>query len=66
MKTFIESTAWTDIMHYLLFYLTINVFYIIISKKQERTTKNMLLLSILVGIEVIIHEMINKRNEKLQ
>ena len=64
MKSFIEWHRWTDIMHYLLFVLTVYVVFVVLTKKQERTTTNMLLLSILVGLEVVIHEMVNKRNRE--
>ena len=66
MKQVIEWHLWSDIMHYILFFLTVYVFYIILNKHKERTTKNIILLSILVGIEVIIHEMINRKKDKLQ
>jgi len=64
LKNFYEWEKWPGIMHNILFSLVIYIIYIFIINKEERTLLNILLFSIIIGIDIIIHQIINIRNQK--
>jgi len=64
LKNFYEWEKWPGIMHNILFLLLIYIIYIFIINKEERTLINILLFSIIIGIDIIIHQIINMRNKK--
>ena len=65
IKQFYEWEKWPGLMHHILFLLAIYIIYIFIVNPKERTMLNMLLFSILLGIDIIIHQIINIRNQKI-
>lgn len=65
LKTFYEWEYWSGIMHNFLFVFTIYIIYLLIINIKERTLLNILLFTILIGIEITIHELINIRNNKI-
>ena len=64
LKNFYEWEKWPGIMHNILFLLLIYIIYLFIINRKERTILNMLLLSIIISIDIIIHQIINIRNQK--
>ena len=64
LKDFYEWGKWPGIMHNILFLLLIYIIYVFIAHSQERNTTNLLLFSIILGIDIIIHQIINIRNQK--
>ena len=51
-------------MHNLLLLLVIYIMYLFFVNKQERTLTNILLFTIIIGMDTIIHQIINIRNKK--
>jgi len=64
LKQFYEWSKWEGMMHNILLILIIYILYLFYSNKKERTLSNILLLTIIVSVEVLIHQNINKRNNK--
>jgi hypothetical protein len=64
IKEFYEWENWTGIMHHLLLLLIVYISYNLIIARKERTLTNILLFSIILGIDIIIHQIINLRNNK--
>ena len=64
IKQFYEWENWPGIMHHFLLLLVIFISYNLIITRKERTLNNLLLFSIVLGIDVIIHQIINIRNNK--
>jgi hypothetical protein len=64
IKQFYEWENWPGIMHHFLLILVIYISYNLIITRKERTLTNLLLFSIVLGIDVIIHQIINMRNNK--
>jgi len=64
IKRFYEWENWPGIMHHFLFILVIYISYNLIITRKERTLTNLLLFSIILGIDIIIHQIINIRNNK--
>lgn len=62
MKDFYEWPHWEGIMHVLFFFLNLLVLYLLLSNKGNRTTTNLILYTILIGIVTAIHQVINLRN----
>ena len=62
MKDFYEWPHWEGIMHVLFFLLNLLVLYLLLSNKGNRTTTNLILYTILIGIVTAIHQVINLRN----
>ena len=62
MKDFYEWPHWEGIMHVLFFLLNLLVLYLLLSNKGNRTTTNLILYTILIGIVTVIHQIINLRN----
>ena len=64
LKNFYEWPKWEGIMHNLLFSLVIYILYLFFVNKQERTLTNILLFTIIISIDTLIHQNINIRNNK--
>ena len=62
LKTFYEWNKWPGIMHNILFLLIVYIIYVLITNKHERKLKNILLFTIVIGIDIIIHQIINYKN----
>ena len=64
LKNFYEWSNWEGIMHNILLLLLIYIMYIFFVNKQERTLTNILLFTIVISIDTLIHQNINIRNHK--
>ena len=64
LKKFYEWPKWEGIMHNLLFSLVIYILYLFFVNKQERTLTNILLFTIIISIDTLLHQNINIRNHK--
>ena len=64
LKKFYEWPKWEGILHNLLFSLVIYILYVFIDNKKERTLTNMLLFTIIISIDTLLHQNINIRNHK--
>ena len=64
VKTFYEWEKWEGLMHNILLLLLIYILYVFVVNKQERTLTNILLFTIVIGIDTLIHQLINIRNKK--
>lgn len=64
LKNFYEWSKWEGIMHNLLLLLIIYIGYFFYVDKKERTLPNILLFTIIISIETLIHQNINMRNNK--
>ena len=64
-KNFYEWSNWEGIMHNLLFLLIIYITYLLVVNKKERTLTNILLFTIIISIDTLIHQNINIRNHKV-
>jgi len=64
IQQFYEWENWPGVMHHFLLLLVIYISYTLIITRKERTLTNLLLFSIVLGIDVIIHQIINIRNNK--
>lgn len=62
LKTFYEWNKWPGLMHNILLLLIIYIIYVLITNKHERKLKNILLFTIVIGIDIIIHQIINYKN----
>ena len=63
LKNFYEWPKWEGFMHNLLCILIIYSIYLFISNKENMTLTNILLFTIVVGIDTLIHHHINKKNK---
>ena len=61
---FYEWGKWEGISHHLLLILIVYIIYIFASKKSSRTVTNILLLTIVVALETMIHQNMNIKNNK--
>ena len=52
-------------MHNILLLLVIYILYIFFVNKKERTLLNILLFTIIISIDTLIHQNINIRNRKV-
>ena len=52
-------------MHNILLLLVIYILYIFFVNKKERTLLNILLFTIIISIDTLIHQNINIRNHKV-
>jgi len=50
-------------MHNFLLLLVIYIMYLFCVNKQERTLTNILLFTIIIGVDTVIHQIINIRNQ---
>ena len=64
LKNFYEWTKWEGIMHNILLLLFIYIIYLFFVNKKERTLTNILLFTIIISIDTLIHQNINIRNNK--
>ena len=64
IKNFYEWSKWEGIMHNLLLLLVIYIMYLFFVNKKERTLTNILLFTIIISIDTLIHQNINIRNHK--
>ena len=64
LKNFYEWSKWEGIMHNILLLLVIYILYLFIVTKQERTLTNILLFTIIISIDTLLHQNINIRNRK--
>jgi hypothetical protein len=64
LKNFYEWGNWEGLMHNLLLLLVMYVIYLFIVNKHERTLTNILLFTIIIGVDTVIHQIINIRNQK--
>ena len=51
-------------MHHALLLLVLYILYLFVVTKSERTLPNILLFTIIIGIDTLIHQNINIRNNK--
>jgi len=64
LKNFYEWSKWEGIMHNILLLLVIYILYLFCVNKQERTLTNILLFTIIISIDTLLHQNINIRNRK--
>ena len=64
LKKFYEWSKWEGILHNLLFVLVIYIMYVFVANKKERTLTNILLFTIIISIDTLLHQNINIRNHK--
>jgi len=64
LKNFYEWSKWEGIMHNLLLLLVIYIMYLFFVNKHERTLSNILLFTIIISVDTVIHQLINIRNQK--
>jgi len=64
LKTFYEWEKWEGIMHNILLLLIIYIIYLFYVNKQDRTLTNILLFTIIIGVDTLIHQIMNIRNHK--
>ena len=64
LKKFYEWSKWEGIMHNILLLLVIYILYLFIVTKQERTLTNILLFTIIISIDTLLHQKINIRNRE--
>ena len=64
IKTFYEWVKWEGILHNILFMLNIYIIFLFIVDKKNRTITNILLFTIIIAIDTLIHQNINIRNKK--
>ena len=62
LQRFYEWHKWEAISHHILFALIIYILYLFISKKNNRSVTNILLLAVVVALDTIIHQNINIQN----
>ena len=65
LKKFYEWSKLEGIMHNILLLLVIYILYIFFVNKKERTLLNILLFTIIISIDTLIHQNINIRNHKV-
>ena len=64
IKQFYEWEKWEGILHNILFMLNIYIIFLFIINKKNRTITNILLFTIIIAIDTLIHQNINIRNNK--
>jgi len=65
LKKFYEWSKWEGIMHNVLLILIIYIIYLFIINKKERTITNILLFTIIISIDTLIHQNINIKNNQI-
>ena len=61
LKNFYEWSKWEGLMHNLLLLLVIYIMYLFAVNKSERTLPNILLFTIIISVDTVIHQIINNR-----
>ena len=64
LQNFYEWSKWEGLMHNFLLLLGIYTMYLFCVNKHERTLTNILLFTIFIGVDTVIHQIINIRNNK--
>lgn len=64
VKDFYEWEKWEGLTHNLLLLLVIYAMYALFVNKHERTLTNILLFTIIIAVDTVIHQIINIRNQK--
>lgn len=64
LSNFYEWNKWESIMHHLLLLLIIYIVFVFLVNKKSRNLTNIILFTIVIAIEVIIHHLINVKNKK--
>ena len=64
LHKFYEWEKWEGLMHNFLLILVIYVIYLFARDKQSRTMINILLFTIIIAIDTLIHQNLNTRNGK--
>jgi hypothetical protein len=64
LKKFYEWSKWEGLMHNLLLLLVIYIMYLFFVNKKDRTLTNILLFTIIISIDTLIHQNINIRNHE--
>ena len=64
IQNFYEWRKWEGIMHNILLLLLIYIIYLFIINKSDRTMTNILLFTIIIAIDTLIHQNINIKNNK--
>lgn len=64
MKHFYEWAKWEGVAHNSLLLLVLYIIYRFIYNKKDRTFPNILLFTIIIALDTIIHQTINIKNNK--
>ena len=64
IQKFYEWGKWEGIMHNILLLLLLYIIYLFIINKSDRTMTNILLFTIIIAIDTLIHQNINIKNNK--
>ena len=64
LKNFYEWGKWEGLMHNFLLLLIIYTMYLFVVNKQDRTLTNILLFTIIISVDTVIHQIMNIRNQK--
>lgn len=63
IKNFYEWKKWEGIMHNILFIITIYIVYLFVTNIKNRSLTNILLFTIIIAIDTLIHQNINIKNK---
>ena len=64
IKDFYEWHKWFEIMHTILLLFILYIIYSFITNKDQRKLSNILLFTIIIALDTIIHQNINTKNNK--
>ena len=64
IKKFYEWEKWEGIMHNILFSLILYILYLFITNKDNRKLSNILLFTIVIALDTLIHQNINSKNNR--
>lgn len=64
IKQFYEWSKWEGIAHNILLLLILYIIYRLIAHKNDRSLPNILLFTIIIALDTIIHQNINIKNNK--
>lgn len=59
-----EWKQWEGIMHHFLLILILYAMYVFITKPTERKLSNVLLFTIVVALDALLHHFINRKNNQ--
>ncbi len=65
LRKFYEWGNWEGIMHNVLLLLILYVMYLFVVSKKDRTLTNILLFTIIISVDTLIHQNINIRNNEI-